>query len=485
MVGWYLAIKKGDDTMATRQYIGARYVPEFYDYNGSANWRSGVEYEALTIVTVNGNSYTSKKPVPSSVGSPENNPEYWVATGLYNQQVEAYRQLTLAVADRVTDVEGDVTTLETDVSGLGTRLTTAEGDIDALETATSGLGTRLTTAEGDIDALEANIYSNKKPIGMKNCVIIGDSYGSPSRESEWSTPLINLLGLTQNEYARYCYGGSGFARDAGGYTFTGLLTLAYNDTSQDFRDNVTHIIVCGGANDTLVSQSAVQNAISDFCDTANTYFPNAKVYIGFIGCTQDSSDIASYAETSNSYHNSGGDYVYLTNVDFVLRDRSLLIANDVHPNANGANELARNIWDALMCGCCDIYKYHKRYTYTDYLSSQANIDEVLNNGLYILKYGYRSFIELGTATEMSSFGSIELMTLPTGFAVGDASAMCETTVGAVLYSSDLQTKLYLSGGIFLYNNKLWFRYLMKTNETFTVKYINIPPFTISAPSLNV
>lgn len=88
--------------MSTRQYIGARYVPKFYDYNGSPNWRSGVEYESLTIVTRNGNSYTSKKPVPSDIGEPENNPEYWVATGMYNEQLEEYRRLVEDYKEEVT-----------------------------------------------------------------------------------------------------------------------------------------------------------------------------------------------------------------------------------------------------------------------------------------------------------------------------------------------------------------------------------------------
>ena len=43
------------------QYIGARYVPKFYvnPDDESTNWKAGVTYEALTIVTYNGDSYTS------------------------------------------------------------------------------------------------------------------------------------------------------------------------------------------------------------------------------------------------------------------------------------------------------------------------------------------------------------------------------------------------------------------------------------------
>lgn len=74
--------------MALHQYIGARYVPKFYENSlGTSEWRSGVIYEPLTIVTWNGNSYTSKKTVPATVGNPSDNPSYWVATGVYNQQI--------------------------------------------------------------------------------------------------------------------------------------------------------------------------------------------------------------------------------------------------------------------------------------------------------------------------------------------------------------------------------------------------------------
>lgn len=70
------------------QYIGARYVPKFYENSdGTEEWRAGVEYEPLTIVTYNGNSYTSKKPVPSNIGNPSDNTSYWVSTGNFNAQL--------------------------------------------------------------------------------------------------------------------------------------------------------------------------------------------------------------------------------------------------------------------------------------------------------------------------------------------------------------------------------------------------------------
>ena len=72
-----------------KQYVGARYVPKFAS---PVDWAPSTSYEALTIVTFNNASYTSKVPVPPTVGNPANNPQYWALTGNYNAQVEQYRQ---------------------------------------------------------------------------------------------------------------------------------------------------------------------------------------------------------------------------------------------------------------------------------------------------------------------------------------------------------------------------------------------------------
>ena len=73
--------------MATRQYIGARYVPKFYQnsVDGSAQWESNVVYEPLMYVTLtNGHMYLSRKQVPATVGSPVDNIDYWLDVANYN-----------------------------------------------------------------------------------------------------------------------------------------------------------------------------------------------------------------------------------------------------------------------------------------------------------------------------------------------------------------------------------------------------------------
>lgn len=75
--------------MATTQYIGSRYVPILAD---PVEWSSTKSYEPLTIVTHEGNSYTSRQYVPVGIDITNNN--YWALTGNYDAQIEQYRRET-------------------------------------------------------------------------------------------------------------------------------------------------------------------------------------------------------------------------------------------------------------------------------------------------------------------------------------------------------------------------------------------------------
>lgn len=86
--------------MAVTQYTGARYVPIFAD---PAEWSRTKQYEPLTIVLHEGNSFTSKQFVP--VGIDINDTDYWAETGNYNAQVEQYRQEVLSYEDQVDEIK--------------------------------------------------------------------------------------------------------------------------------------------------------------------------------------------------------------------------------------------------------------------------------------------------------------------------------------------------------------------------------------------
>lgn len=76
------------------QYIGARYVPLFAE---PLDWSNTREYEPLTIVLHQGNSFTSRQFVPSGVDI--SNTEFWANTGNYNAQIEQYRREVEAVKE--------------------------------------------------------------------------------------------------------------------------------------------------------------------------------------------------------------------------------------------------------------------------------------------------------------------------------------------------------------------------------------------------
>lgn len=140
--------------MATTQYIGARYVPLFAE---PIEWDKTKQYEPLTIVTANGNSYTSRQFVPTGIEI--TNETFWALTGNFNAQVEQYRK-------EVTAYDGRITAAQTDATNALSLARTNESDIAANDaelagTADSGLKTLITDEVTRATAAEA---SNKSAI---------------------------------------------------------------------------------------------------------------------------------------------------------------------------------------------------------------------------------------------------------------------------------------------------------------------------------
>ena len=101
------------------RYIGARYVPVF-----AGDWDQTREYEALTVVQYQGDSYTSKMYVP--VGIDISNTMYWIKSANFNQQVAAMGTRIDALQGQydqdIEDLQGDVEDVQGDITALGTRI---------------------------------------------------------------------------------------------------------------------------------------------------------------------------------------------------------------------------------------------------------------------------------------------------------------------------------------------------------------------------
>ena len=285
--------------MATRQYIGARYVPKFYENSdNTSEWRSGVIYEPLTIVTYNGNSYTSKKIVPAEIGNPSANPSHWVATGVYNQQVE---------------------TLIEEVNGLSEEVGTFSDSVEGLE-----------------NSREQNIAANKK------ICFVADSFGTFTNPSfiEYAAQNIGC------EYVKIAAPSIGFYAN-GSLTFENLL----RDNLPNNRESFTDVIVCGGNNDLSASGTNLSSAISSFITYCSSQFSNAKIHIGFNA--RRINDTPSNAEAMTAYNyqlnanKHGASYFDLRGW---LHDSDYFADASLHPNASGQLSLAQGIAQYIQNG---------------------------------------------------------------------------------------------------------------------------------------
>lgn len=106
--------------MATKEYIGARYVPLFAD---PIEWDKTKTYEPLTIVYHGGNSYTSRQYVPTGIELSDES--FWALTGNYNAQVEQYRKDTAKVETELRSETDSRTSADTALSNRITPLETA------------------------------------------------------------------------------------------------------------------------------------------------------------------------------------------------------------------------------------------------------------------------------------------------------------------------------------------------------------------------
>lgn len=200
-------------------------------------------------------------------------------------------------------------------------------------------------------------------ITSERCIFIGDSYGvGTTNTSEtidsWIVYLKQHMELDNTNSYSFAEGGAGFvAIGVSGHTFRTLLEA--NISSVTDKDSITKIIVCGGFND---RNQNVETAINNFVTYAKGQFSNAKIYIGMIGNTSEKSTNGN-AYRYNLYNNCLASYkrcskygaIYLSGVEYALKDYSLMSNDYQHPNADGYKTIASFIYTALNSGKNDYY----------------------------------------------------------------------------------------------------------------------------------
>lgn len=264
-----------------RQYIGARYVPLF---DTPLEWSDTREYEPLTIVLYQGNSYTSRQYVPTGIAV--TNEEYWALTGNFNAQVEAYRQEVAAFDGRIT---ANATAIANEEQARAAMDETLEQEItDAI--------TAYETADSKLQEQIDGLKNATSPVGDDGIAIfLGDSIGAGWSSEEpngtgWPIYLAQKLNIPTGRYFNVSNGGCSFAPQGTTNFNAELETAKTNLNNAGYKNSdVKLIVVAGGVNDARnqASSSNITQGVNNLINNINNNFPNAKVHV-FIGLMANS-----------------------------------------------------------------------------------------------------------------------------------------------------------------------------------------------------
>lgn len=318
--------------MGQLQYIGARYVPIWYQnsVDQTANWEVNVEYEPLTWVTTQNNHlYLSKKTVPDNIGTPAQNTDYWLDMGV--------------ITGNVQDIQDQIDAIVQNIGSLSDLATTDKSSIvNAINEIVNGGG-------------GGGGYSDPN----KKVFVISDSYGTtyPDTGSGYKTFFEYMQDYGMN-VTGFGYSGDGFIRNAGTGTFQQNFDRDTASMTQDEKDEVTTILVAAGRNDWPYGIGAILTAIGSFVSYCNTNFPNARVVIAFIGNGDNTATFGTRAEQFEVYKAfsrcSEVGAAYLNGSENILKISQAMSTDKMHPSEYGRMMLGRYLVNGLKTGYCEV-----------------------------------------------------------------------------------------------------------------------------------
>lgn len=269
--------------LINRQYVGARYVPKVM-----GEWNKALQYEALSIVTFAGNSFTSKVPVPANIDI--SNKTYWVNTGNYNAQVEAYRQQTANLENH----------------------------------------------------LNSEIIDRKNDT-KDNILWIGDSY---SENYNHKLPNGVRYMLNAKNWYEYSKGGAGFLGAWAGASFNDLIERAKKEMSASQKEMIKYVYIVGGANDSSFSWTQLKDKVVSTVQNARNSFPNAQVCFIFASCAYDTyQDL--FTKTKNMANDNYVPCIFA--MPYYYLGGAFYNPDNLHYTEEATNYII-NVISSLLCG---------------------------------------------------------------------------------------------------------------------------------------
>lgn len=350
--------------------------------------------------------------------------------------------------------------------------------------------------QGEIEGLDERLQKVERLI--KPCyVIISDSYGEGYIPGGYTTSFIDVIKRLNPDTPIYdnSAGGGAFGRASSDpLAFVNILNAL---NTVDEPENVTEVIVAGGANEYPYSSEAISNGIQLFASTAKTRFPNAKIRLFSIGWDL-SNDVhrnqifnvyKGIYETAESVIFSGSPWMFLS-------DKRYMSSDKIHPSALG-HEFIGNYISQILNGS---------YGLGDGISSAFGLTFVGSDvydgygimtriGETVVLRTIKKYIDVdipemvgGSFTKIATLGSADNHYI-SGVDTTDASTMTSYQWSIVILAD---SKFHQVSGDLCFarsngNVELWFRPESITSdgvsyETFTnITRINFSPSTINIP----
>lgn len=358
-------------------YVGARYVPILM-----GEWDNSKEYEPLSIVINEGDSYTSKTYVPVGVGL--DNETYWVRTGQYNAQVANISREVAGIKDEIADFNETVDDIEGKVDGIESNVEVIEGKYNNLETVVGGVSRDLAETNSNVANLNTevddigenvnalagavqNIYNIKTCYELrgKKILVLGDSTADETVTGRnWVTAMREML--PDATIDNRAVSGSTFAKDIGVQSIVyDVLPSITNLNSYDY------IIVLAGTNDQAhqirlgdfnsANQNEFNGALTQFANYVDANFEGKVIMLTPLKCvhtaiTPTPNPLIVYANAIFQRCVQMG-YMCIDTHSFapLLNPANPLsqaryIADKVHPNASYAEILGQFVINKIYAG---------------------------------------------------------------------------------------------------------------------------------------
>lgn len=343
------------------QYIGARYVPIFYQNSldpTSSEWEPNVTYEPLTWVSLpNGYMYISKKEVPANTGTPASNPQYWFEAGQYNAYIQSLQ-------DQIDDMQ-DATipgSLQDQINNNASDISTLNSTVTTLTTTTiPTIQSNITTLNNKVAALEI-----PKTVKDKHVVFLGDSYGETP--GEYPDIIQGIVGF--DEYYNICAGSTGFTGKENtqdqsvGLEWKTILSNWVVLQTADTLNGITDVYVVGGFNDNYSTDVAtIKTYIEAFMTYATAVLPNAQFHLGFCAwCGPGTITTPTESQPGSVFRARLANKVYVAysqcldygmsfidGLNVALHNYSVCFMSDnYHPSSTGEKRIARALLNYIL-----------------------------------------------------------------------------------------------------------------------------------------